>query len=60
MKIHFMLYKAVSLVCFIVFMVGQFSHKGYSHNEWMPLGVMTLRKPTVMANFPVELVRISF
>ena len=31
-----------------------------SVNEWFTLGLMALRKPTFMANFPVELVRISF
>ena len=31
-----------------------------SINEWFTLGLMTLRKPTFMADFPVELVRISF
>ena len=31
-----------------------------SINEWLTLGLMTLRKPTFMADFPVELVRISF
>lgn len=31
-----------------------------SINEWFTLGLMALRKPTSMANFPVELVRISF
>ena len=31
-----------------------------SINEWFTLGVMALRKPTFMADFPVELLRISF
>ncbi len=31
-----------------------------SINEWLTYGFMTLRKPTFMADFPVELVRISF
>lgn len=31
-----------------------------SIDKWLTLGLMTLRKPTVMADFPVELVRISF
>ena len=31
-----------------------------SIDKWLALGLMTLRKPTVMADFPVELVRISF
>lgn len=31
-----------------------------SINEWLTLGLMTLRKPTSMADFPVELIRISF
>jgi hypothetical protein len=31
-----------------------------SINEWFTLGMMALRKPTFMADFPVELVRISF
>ena len=31
-----------------------------SINEWFTLGLMALRKPTSMSNFPVELVRISF
>ena len=31
-----------------------------SINEWFTLSLMALRKPTFMADFPVELVRISF
>ena len=31
-----------------------------SIDKWLTLSLMALRKPTVMANFPVELVRISF
>ena len=31
-----------------------------SINEWFTLGLMVLRKPTFMADFPVELIRISF
>ena len=31
-----------------------------SIDKWLTLGMMALRKPTSMANFPVELVRISF
>ena len=31
-----------------------------SIDKWFTLGFMALRKPTVMADFPVELVRISF
>ena len=31
-----------------------------SIDKWFTLGLMALRKPTVMADFPVELVRISF
>ena len=31
-----------------------------SIDKWLTLGLMTFHKPTVMANFPVELVRISF
>ena len=31
-----------------------------SINEWFTLGLMAFRKPTFMADFPVELVRISF
>ena len=31
-----------------------------SINEWFTVGLMALRKPTFMADFPVELVRISF
>ena len=31
-----------------------------SINAWFTLGLMTLRKPTFMADFPVELVRIVF
>lgn len=31
-----------------------------SINEWFTLGLMALRKPTFMADFPVELLRISF
>ena len=31
-----------------------------SINEWFTLGLMAFRKPTIMADFPVELVRISF
>ena len=31
-----------------------------SVDKWLTLGFMALRKPTVMADFPVELVRISF
>ncbi len=31
-----------------------------SIDKWLTLGFMALRKPTVMADFPVELVRISF
>ena len=31
-----------------------------SIDKWFTLGLMALRKPTVMVNFPVELVRISF
>ena len=31
-----------------------------SIDKWLTLSVMALRKPTVMADFPVELVRISF
>ena len=31
-----------------------------SINEWFALSLMALRKPTFMADFPVELVRISF
>lgn len=31
-----------------------------SIDKWLTLGMMALRKPSFMANFPVELVRISF
>ena len=31
-----------------------------SIDKWLTLGLMALRKPTSMADFPVELVRISF
>ena len=31
-----------------------------SIDKWLTVGLMALRKPTVVANFPVELVRISF
>ena len=31
-----------------------------SIDKWLTLGMMALRKPAVMADFPVELVRISF
>lgn len=31
-----------------------------SVNEWFTLGLMTLRKPSYMADIPVELLRISF
>ena len=31
-----------------------------SIDKWLTLGVMAFRKPTVMADFPVELVRLSF
>ncbi len=31
-----------------------------SIDKWLTLGLMALRKPTVMADFPVELLRISF
>ena len=31
-----------------------------SFDKWFTLGFMALRKPTVMADFPVELLRISF
>ncbi len=31
-----------------------------SINEWFTLGLMTFRKPTFMADFPVELLRITF
>ena len=31
-----------------------------SIDKWLTLGLMTLRKPTFMVDFPVELVRISF
>ncbi len=31
-----------------------------STNEWLTFGLMVLRKPTFTADFPVELVRVSF
>ena len=31
-----------------------------SLNKWLTLGLMAFRKPTAMADFPVELLRISF
>ena len=31
-----------------------------SSDKWLTLGMMALRKPAVMADFPVELLRISF
>ena len=31
-----------------------------SLDKWLTLGLMALRKPTVMADFPMELLRISF
>ncbi len=31
-----------------------------SLDKWLTLGLMALRKPTVMADFPVEVLRISF
>ena len=39
---------------------GKFKVSLPSVNEWFTLGVMAWRKPTSMADYPVELIRISF